>query len=95
MRKAYTQPKLYAESFELVEHITACTGYTDQIPDLTTARSADAGCSYDYQGIKLFIASGGDHCDTPGGDYDGAEKDWPVFCYNNPDGGLNGNPFGS
>ncbi len=93
MRKAYEQPKLFAESFELLEHISACTGYTDQIPNLTSARSADAGCSYYHDGVYLFIGTTGD-CDTDGGSADGAELGWDVICYHNPDGHP-GHPFGS
>lgn len=92
MRKAYEQPKLFAESFELLEHISACTGYAAGL-DLTTARSADAGCAYKYEGFMLFVAGLKD-CTDDGGDYDGAELDWNVICYNNPDGHP-GHPFGS
>ncbi len=92
MRKAYEQPKLYAESFELLEHISACSGYA---PGLTTARSADAGCSYDFDGVKLFSSDFGNNCEEEGGSADGDELMWNVVCYNNPDGGINGHPFGS
>lgn len=92
MRKVYEEPRLYAESFELLEHISACTGYA---PGLTTLRSADAGCAYEFDGVKLFSSSFGNKCDTEGGDIDGDEQKWNVVCYNNPEGGINGHPFGS
>ena len=90
MRKAYTRPKLYAESFELLEHISACTGYA---PGLTTLRSADRGCSYTWQNQKLFILGLRD-CEDDGGAEDGAELTWEVDCYHNPNGQA-GHPFGS
>ena len=46
--KTYEKPMLYAESFELVEHIAACS---DIYFDKMTHRGFDKGCAFAPNGI--------------------------------------------
>lgn len=43
MKKTYSKPALFAESFELAEHIAACNGV---IPGAATHWNAAGGCGY-------------------------------------------------
>lgn len=53
MKKPYTKPMLYAETFELAEHIASiCTlsGSSIQV----TVRADNDDCSYTYSGIAIY-----------------------------------------
>ena len=53
MKKAYTKPRLFAETFELLEHIASCkTGAGDHAPTVSY-RSGDA-CTYTDANLTLF-----------------------------------------
>lgn len=47
MKKTYSKPALFAESFELAEHIAACNGV---IPGAATHWNATGGCGYQPDG---------------------------------------------
>lgn len=51
MKKPYSKPRIYAESFELLEHIASCsvqTGVTN-----ATYRDPDS-CAFEEGGVALF-----------------------------------------
>lgn len=51
MKKAYTKPALYAETFELSEHISSCKANQD----ITTVTYRDGyACTYTDANITLF-----------------------------------------
>lgn len=51
MKKTYSKPKLYAESFELAEHIASCS--VQQGVTAVSYRDASS-CSYAEGGLALF-----------------------------------------
>lgn len=56
MKKAYTKPKLYVETFELLEHIASCTAK----PGTTTVNYRDGySCTYTDANVTLFYAANG------------------------------------
>ena len=66
MRKSYTKPKLYAETFELCEHIANCTANQS----VTTVSYRDGySCTYVDSNVTLFYAQNG-NCDQGGWDTD-------------------------
>ena len=84
MRKTYERPKLYAESFELTEHISACNILHSAIG----ASDPNNGCGYSLNGPEpgendpiLFIMNleGGSSC-TDAGDLSQVEVGG--LCYN-------------
>ena len=51
MKRTYTKPTLYAEKFELMEHISSCTANTE----VTTVTYRDPGsCAYNDMNVHLF-----------------------------------------
>ena len=59
MRKRYTKPKLYAETFELLEHISSCTANTN----VTVVTYRDMySCSYNDANVTLFNETGVNGC---------------------------------
>ena len=54
MKKTYTKPMLYAESYELVEHISSCKANQD----ITTVTYRDGNaCTYTDANLTLFYPS--------------------------------------
>lgn len=51
MKRPYQKPKIYVESFELMEHIAYCSA--DQKITVVTYRSGDV-CSYTDENVTLF-----------------------------------------
>lgn len=90
MKKTYTKPQLYVESFELSEHIASCSGYE---PGVTTANHWSTGtkvCTFvspAFPNAVIFNLEGGS-CNTP------YFKGMGLICYNSPSGGE-GSPFAS
>ena len=69
MKKAYTKPELYFESFQLSANIASCGHF-----DYGTANSGDpANCSFDLDGIGTVFSDG---CD-----YGTQDSTWDSFCY--------------
>ena len=64
MKKAYTKPKLYVETFQLLEHIASCTA--NQSVTTVTYRDGYA-CTYHDSNVTLFYAENGS-CDQGGWD---------------------------
>ena len=64
MKRTYIKPALYAESFELAEHISSCV----VAPGNTVTYRDGASCSYTEGGLSLFD-SGVSGC--TGGYYEG------------------------
>lgn len=59
MKKTYSKPLLYAERFELVEHIASCAVATG----VTTVTYRDRNsCSYQDGDIVLFNEAGENNC---------------------------------
>lgn len=87
MKKTYSKPALYAESFELAEHIAACSGFNpDHRPTVgnhwsssTCVFELDSGWTLFSETIACQIT------DT---------NDVIIRCYNTPESGI-GTPFGS
>ena len=53
MKREYAKPMLYAENFELLEHISG-RGCVTVDMSMTTHRSAEAGCGYFLDPSKRF-----------------------------------------
>lgn len=91
MKKTYSKPALYAESFELAEHIALCSGFDRGITSVTHWGDAkDTTCTFTTNGFVLFSGSNGG-CVYK---YDGNPGDFGIECYNSPSGSA-GSPFGS
>ena len=57
MKKTYTKPMVYAESFAMLEHIAACTigqGYSATLRDT----AGDNACAYTDNGLTVFPNEG-------------------------------------
>lgn len=53
MKKAYSRPKVYIESFELLEHIASCTSN----PSITQVTYRDPhSCSYNDRNVHLYYS---------------------------------------
>ena len=66
MKKAYTKPKMYAETFQLVEHIAHCS-----VPDNDLSRATQANetyCSFNigYNAGDALFGSGTQSCTLAG-----------------------------
>lgn len=87
MKKTYTKPALYAESFELAEHIASCSVVNRDENYYGTHSSGTASCVFHANNQILF-----------NGSHTGCLEDWsmtmPVECYNTPNG-TPGLPFAS
>lgn len=88
MKKTYSKPALYAESFELAEHIALCSGYKKDV--ITITHWNDGVCTFQYTagGSILFNMNGNSGCDAP------YSPGMALECYNSPTGAP-GVPFGS
>lgn len=54
MKKAYTKPAIYIETFELMEHISRCSAN----PDVTNVTYRDSSsCAYIDQNMYIFYSS--------------------------------------
>ena len=90
MRKEYSKPVVFAESFELTEHITGqCVdnGAQNQRHFSTRFKNAE-DCAYKiYDGdtvIATYFLDGSTICkDSPVPIYDGSD---PIDCYQGPNG---------
>lgn len=89
MKKTYSKPALYAESFELAEHIALCSGFKQGVTQITHW-SNDTTCSFTTENSINLFYTGANVCVNQ---YDTA-SDVEVSCYNNPTNGI-GQPFGS
>ena len=95
MKKTYQKPRVYAESFELLEHIASCA-VRDGITN-ATYRDRDS-CSYTDGDITLFYDSGNGCLNNYGPMYDSPDDFLGVLggedsgCYN---AFSNGNTFAS
>lgn len=94
MKKTYSKPRLYAETFELMEHISAmCSGFDSTQPASNQVTSGNEWvCGYYVRDGVLFnnsacTVSYGNPEETDPGMFD-------IYCYNAP---LNqpGSPFGA
>lgn len=55
MKKTYTKPALFAESFELAEHIAACSGFNPDHRPTTGNHWSPATCAFELDtGWTLF-----------------------------------------
>lgn len=91
MKKTYSKPALYAESFELAEHIALCSGFSRDFVTVTHwGDAANTTCTFTTNGFALF-ASGNSGCSYK---YDNNPEDFSIECYNSPNGAP-GVPFGS
>ena len=89
MKKAYEKPRVYVETFELLEHIASCNANTN----MTDVNYRDSGsCNYKSGEVTLFTEDGGHGCTNEyyaGGDYDSFQEYLESFkpvngggCYN-------------
>lgn len=75
MRKEYTKPVCYAESYELMESISTGGNCTTLDAALTTHRTAESGCGYfldkeeRFSGVVLFN-SGVRDCNASPADFE-------------------------
>ena len=77
MKKTYSKPALFAESFELAEHIANCAGVTPGAP--THWSKTTCGYRLDGPGTGMNII----FLEAANGCTDITEEDDLVFCYNN------------
>ena len=96
MRKSYQKPALFAETFELTEHIANCEGAYNQ-REYATRFKEGIGCQYyDPSTGERFFLAGGTACvgegvtALPDGDYSTGFFD----CYQGPGEQL-ATPFSS
>ena len=54
MKKPYVKPQLYAESYELVEHIAGNCATPDSFSGAMHRDSTPGGCGYDIGSIVIF-----------------------------------------
>ncbi len=93
MKKTYSKPALFAESFELAEHIAKCQGVSDYSSEVNPLHWSTNGCKFEFIGENgvtetLFTASSS--CSVM---YFGPSVPTTTNCYNVPLAGLT--PFGS
>lgn len=89
MKKTYTKPALYAESFEMAEHIAACSGFTGNRP-ANNHWNASTCAFMTENSVTYFMESTGGClliADDPSQVY--------VDCYNTPGENMPGVPFSS
>lgn len=88
MKKAYSKPALFAESFELAEHIALCSGYDGTN---NTANHWSTNCRFNDPdtGVAMFLSSENGCVEL----YADRTK-VKVDCYNAPTDG-DGHPFAS
>lgn len=87
MKKPYSKPALFAESFELAEHIAACSTVNAPEGFYGTHSEPSLTCQFVAGGFTLFTdaATG---CNQPWG------RDDIIACYDTPNG-TPGVAFGS
>lgn len=89
MKKAYEKPRVYVETFDLLEHIASCNANTS----MTDVNYRDSGsCTYKSGAVTLFTQDGGHGCNNEyfaGGDWDDFNQYLDSFkpengggCYN-------------
>lgn len=94
MKKTYSKPRLYAETFELLEHISAmCSGFNPAQPTGEQITSGNEWVCGFYVRDGILFNNGA--CTV--GDASAEETDtsmYDIYCYNSP---LNqpGTPFGA
>ena len=55
MKKTYSKPALYAESFELAEHIALCSGFSRDFVTVTHwGDAANTTCTFTTNGFALW-----------------------------------------
>lgn len=87
MKKTYSKPALYAESFELAEHIAACSGFNPNHRPTTSNHWSSATCVFELDtGWTLFNDSS--ICQITD------TNSVIINCYNTVSEGA-GTPFGS
>lgn len=89
MKKMYIKPALQVVTFELAEHIAACSGYNPHSTLGMPTHADGNNCAWDVGGVTMFLF-GNEVCDVPLNSY----EDLTLSCYNNPSGG-DGLAFGS
>lgn len=95
MRKEYSKPQLYAESFQMVEHIAiGCTGAAPQTGNSNPFHGA-GNCLYmDSDGETYFTLDTTNCANADGQVEPGADLSGLFFCYQGPSGGY-ATPFHS
>lgn len=89
MKKTYSKPALFAESFELSEHIALCSGFSGD--HSTINHWGNSTCHFiTPEGLYLFYSSVSTCSDEKYND----PNEVFVKCYNTPSDGI-GHPFGS
>lgn len=89
MKKTYSKPALYAESFELAEHIALCSGFTGVRP--ANNHWDKYNCAFMTEtGFTLFTGTTTGGCAL----IEDPNQSVSVRCYNSPLDG-NGQPFSS
>lgn len=73
MRKVYEKPQLFAESFELTEHIGQ--NCNPDVFSLTTHRNS-SDCYVDFDGLHLFMSDTKQDCN-----FDQDEEGWPELYW--------------
>ena len=87
MKKTYSKPALYAESFELAEHIAACSGFNPAHRPATGNHWNSATCVFELDtGFTIFNDPNICEITDP--------NSVTINCYNGPGVGI-GTPFGS
>ena len=94
MKKAYSKPLVYAEQFELLEHISAmCSGYNPASPRADQINSNNEWiCGFLVRDGYLF---NNNQCTVSDGEIGQTDQSkYDIYCYNSP---LNqpGSPFGA
>lgn len=87
MKEKYVKPKIILERFTLSQNIAAtCQGVPGGAASMGNGPTAGNiyTCKWYFGGTYLFIS--GENCEY-GPDAEG-ELDADIYCYNNPDGGI-------
>lgn len=94
MRKEYRKPRLYAETFVMVEHIASgCVGAFPQT-DNSHPYHDGSSCLYLDEGNNAYFTMGEDVCGDANPVPEGALLDGFFNCYQGPAGGA-AKPFHS
>ena len=97
MKKPYNKPRMYAETFELVEHIANCAVKSGSYPATYRDRTS---CSYTDGDVTLFNNTGVNGCTNNIAPFFGGNVDAFLDSLNDEDAGCynafsNGNVFAS
>ncbi len=90
MKKAYTKPALYAESFQLVGHIAKCDGVRSGGATFNDTSDCAFHIGNDPGNMTVFVLAG--TCDMI---YDSELDGYSEDCYNGLFGATNVTPFSS